>query len=90
MLYNFTSDRTRAVANLSDSLPEIVEAVPSSLDFVYSRTIEVAAADWDVGFSVRNILGDGYRATQSAGDVELAVDTYDLGTTFSVSVSRTW
>jgi outer membrane receptor protein involved in Fe transport len=90
LLYNYTSDRTRAVANLSDSLPEIVEQVPSSLDFVYSRTIEVAAADWDVGLSVRNILGDGYRATQSAGGVELAVDTYDLGTTFSVSVSRTW
>ena len=78
------------MANLSDSLPEIVEQVPSSLDFVYSRTINVAEADWDVGFSVRNILGDGYSATQNAGGTELAVDTYDLGTTFSVSVSRTW
>ena len=90
LLYNYVSDRTRAVANLSDSLPEIVEQVPSSLDLVYSRTINVAEADWDVGFSVRNILGDGYSATQSAGGAELAVDTYDLGTTFSVSVSRTW
>tara|TARA_R110000868_G_scaffold2384_8_gene17763 strand:+ start:5137 stop:7848 length:2712 start_codon:yes stop_codon:yes gene_type:complete len=90
LLYNFTSDRTRAVANLSDNLPEIVEEVPSSLDFVYSRTVNVAEADWDVGFAVRNILGSGYRATQSAGGVELAVDTYDLGTTFSVSLSRTW
>ncbi|WP_233342241.1 TonB-dependent receptor domain-containing protein [Maricaulis salignorans] len=90
LLYNYVSDRTRAVANLSDSLPEIVEQVPSSLDFVYSRTINVAEADWDVGFSVRNILGDGYSATQNAGGTELAVDTYDLGTTFSVSVSRTW
>ncbi len=90
LLYNYVSDRTRAVANLSDSLPEIVEQVPSSLDFVYSRTINVADADWDVGFSVRNILGDGYSATQNAGGAELAVDTYDLGTTFNVSVSRTW
>ena len=90
LLYNFTSDRSRAVANLSDNLPEIVEQVPSSLDFVYSRTINVADADWDVGFAVRNILGSGYRATQNAGGVELAVDTYDLGTTFSASVSRTW
>ncbi len=90
LLYNYVSDRTRAVANLSDSLPEIVEQVPSSLDFVYSRTINVGEADWDVGFSVRNILGDGYSATQNAGGTELAVDTYDLGTTFSVSVSRTW
>ena len=90
LLFNYTGDRTRAVANLSDNLPEIVESLPSSLDFVYSRTLELGNADWDVGFSVRNILGDDYEATQSADGVELAVDTYDVGTSLSVSISRTW
>ncbi len=90
LLYNYTGERTRAVANLSDNLPSIVEQVPASLDWVYSRTLEIHGNDWDVGFSVRNILGDGYEATQTAGDVELAVDTYDVGTSFSISVSRTW
>ncbi len=90
LLYNYTGERSRAVANLSDNLPEIVEQVPSSLDFVYSRTVEVANADWDFGFSVRNILGDDYEATQSDGDVVLPVDTYEVGTSFSVSISRTW
>ena len=90
LLYNYTGERTRAVANLSDSLPAIVEEVPSSLDWVYSRTLEIHGNDWDFGFSVRNILGDGYDATQSTGDVELAVDTYDVGTSFSFSISRTW
>ena len=90
LLYNYTGERSRAVANLSDNLPEIVEQVPSSLDFVYSRTVEVANADWDFGFSVRNILGDDYEATQSDGDVVLPVDTYDVGTSFSVSISRSW
>ena len=78
------------MANLSDNLPEIVEQVPSSLDLVYSRTLELGNADWDFGFSIRNILGDDYEATQSAGGVELAVDTYDVGTSFSVSISRSW
>ncbi len=90
LLYNYTGERTRAVANLSDSLPEIIEEVPSSLDFVYSRTVEIADADWDFGFSVRNILGDGYEATQSDGDTTLPVDTYDVGTTFSISIGREW
>ncbi len=90
VLYNYTGERTRAVANLSDNLPEIVEQVPSSLDFVYSRTVNVADADWDIGFSVRNILGDDYEATQSDDTVELPVDTYDVGTSFSISISRQW
>ncbi|MBR9825925.1 MAG: TonB-dependent receptor [Alphaproteobacteria bacterium] len=90
LLYNYTGERTRAVANLSDNLPEIVEQVPSSLDFVYSRTVEIADNDWDFGFSVRNILGDDYEATQTAGDVTLPVDTYEVGTTFSLSVSRSF
>lgn len=90
ILFNYTGERSRAVANLSDNLPEIVEQVPSSLDLVYSRTIELANADWDVRLSVRNILGDDYEATQSAGGVELPVDTYDVGTRFGISVSRTW
>ena len=90
LLYNYTGERTRAVADLSNDIPEIVEEVPSSLDFVYSRTLEIADADWDVGFSVRNILGDGYEATQTDGITTLDVDTYDVGTSFSISISRTW
>lgn len=90
LLYNYTGERTRAVANLSDNLPEIVEHVPSSLDLVYSRTVFVADADWDFSFSVRNILGDDYEATQSDDTVELPVDTYDVGTSFSLSISRQW
>ena len=90
ILFNYTGERTRAVADLSNNLPEIVEQVPNSLDLVYNRTLAFADADWDVRLSVRNILGDDYEATQSAGGVELPVDTYDVGTQFGISVSRTW
>ena len=101
LLYNYTSERIRSAELLTfDSvanevvvaLPSIIEQVPSSLDFVYSRTIEVADADWDLGFSVRNILGDDYEATALAttAEVELPVDTYDVGTSFGFSISRTW
>ncbi|WP_339336873.1 TonB-dependent receptor [uncultured Maricaulis sp.] len=90
LLYNYTGERTRAVANLSDSLPAIVEQMPASLDFVYSRTLDLGGNDWDFGFSIRNILGEDYAAVQSAGGVELPVDTYDIGTSLSLSVSRTW
>ena len=90
LLYNYTGERSRAVADLNTNSPAIMEQVPNSLDFVYSRTIEMANADWDVGFSVRNITGSDYEATQSAGNATVAVDTYDVGTSFSVSISRTW
>ena len=90
LLYNYTGERSRAVANLGTNAPEITEQVPSSLDFVYSRTVELANADWDFGFSIRNILSDDYEATQSGGGVDVIVDSYDRGTSFSFSVSRSW
>lgn len=90
LLYNYTGERSRAVANLNTASPEIMEEVPSSLDLVYSRTVEVANADWDFGFSIRNILGDNYEANQSGGGVDVIVDSYDIGTEFSFSVSRSW
>jgi outer membrane receptor protein involved in Fe transport len=101
LLYNYTSERIRsaelltfdsAINEVVVALPSVIEEVPSSLDFVYSRTVELADADWDIGFSVRNILGDGYEATAvaSSADIELPVDTYDVGTSFGFSISRTW
>lgn len=90
LLYNFTGERTRAVANLSDNLPEIIEEVPNSLDFVYNRTIEIANGDWDVRLAARNLLGDDYEAYQTDGTTTLPVDTYEVGTSMSLSVSRTW
>ena len=90
LLFNYTGERTRAVANLSDNLPAIIEEPPSSLDLVYNRTVEIGGGDWDLGFSFRNLLGDDYVATQSDDDIVLPVDTYGIGTSFSVSVSRTW
>jgi outer membrane receptor protein involved in Fe transport len=90
LLYNFTGERIRSVADTSSDIPAIIEQPPASLDWVYSRTIEINDNDWDVGFSVRNILGDDYEATQSAGNVTLPVDTYEIGTSLSFSISRTW
>ena len=90
LLYNYTGERTRAVGNLANNTTEIVEEVPNSLDLVFSHTVEFAEADWDLGFSVRNILGDEYAATQSAGGETINVDTYDVGTSFSLSISRSW
>ena len=90
LLFNYTGERTRAVADLNTGNPAIIEQVPNSLDLVYSRTLDLRGNDWDFGFSIRNILGDDYKATQSAGGVELPVDTYDVGTEFSISISRSW
>lgn len=90
ILYNHTSERTRAVANLSDNLPEIVEEVPNSLDVVYSRIVEIAGNEWAIGLEARNLLDDDYEAYQTSGDTVLPVDTYAVGRQFGISFSRSW
>ena len=91
LLFNYTGERTRALANVARGLPEVVEEPPFLVDLVHSREFELNGGDYlDVRFAVRNLLGEDYVATQSASDTSLTVDAYEIGTTFSISVSRSF
>ena len=91
VLFNYTGERTRALANVARGLPAVVEEPPFTVDLVHSRTFELENGGfYDVRFAVRNLLGDDYVATQSSGGTSLVVDQYDIGTTFSVSLKRTF
>ncbi|PWE17120.1 TonB-dependent receptor [Marinicauda salina] len=90
-LVNFTGERTRALQNLAVGLPEVVEEPPVMLDFVHSRELEFRGREIaNVRFAVRNLLGEDYVATQSAGNSSIEVDSYEIGTTFSINLSRTF
>ena len=93
LLLNYTSDRIRAVEDLSNGLPSIIEELPLSLDAVVNFQMgdtPVLGEGVEFGFKVTNILDDDYRATQSLGDNEVVIDSYDIGTTFSASIKKSF
>jgi TonB-dependent receptor len=91
LLLNYTGERTRALANVARGLPEVVEEPPLTLDLVHSRSFEMQDGGmFDVRFAARNLLGEDYVATQSAGGTSFTVDAYEIGTTFSLSLTRSF
>lgn len=91
ILVNWSSKRIRNVESFLSGVttPVVVERPPLMVDFVYSRGFEKWGGVWEIGFEVRNILGDGYEATQDFADGTQALfDSYSLGRRFSVSLKR--
>ena len=98
LLVNYTGERLRSVQfdNTVDAngdalafFPEVVEQLPLQVDLVHSRTITIGnAGDFSARFAVRNLLGDNYEATQEAAGEVFVFDEYEVGTTFSVSLTR--
>ncbi|MGB6230403.1 MAG: TonB-dependent receptor [Litorimonas sp.] len=90
LLLNYSSDRIRAVESLSDRAPAVIEQLPVSLDLVVNVPFDLRGGDYELGFKVANILDDDYEATQEAGGNEVVIDGYDIGTTFSMSLKRSF
>lgn len=88
LLLNYTSERIRAVEDLSNGLPSILEQLPLSLDFVLNYDLNLAGEDYEFGFKIQNILGEGYEATQSLNGSTVINDDYDIGTVVAASVKR--
>ena len=57
------------------------------LDLVHNRRFELNGRDMSVRFAVRNLLDEDYTAFQRRGSDQLVVDSYERGTTFSLSLS---
>lgn len=88
LLLNYSSERIRAVEDLSNGLPSIIEQLPLSLDFVFNYDFDLRGGDYSFGFKVQNILDEGYEATQSLGGSTVIIDDYDIGSTIAVSLKR--
>ncbi len=91
-LLNWASKRIRDVGTPfapGQFVPDVIERPPFMVDFVYTRGFEKFGGDWELGFKVRNILGDDYEATQGFADgTQADYDLYDLGRELSVSLKR--
>jgi len=98
LLLNWSSDQVRSIEfitaqldTLQASIPEVIEEPPLTLDLVHNRTIDVpTAGEFDIRFAVRNILGEGYEAYQEGFDRDFDYETYEQGTTFSISLKKSF
>jgi len=64
-------------------LPDIIEEVPTTLDFVYSRIFDVEENTLKLSLEIRNILDESYEATMADN---IFYDQYDLGTSISLGL----
>ena len=90
LLFNFASERIRTAETLARNLPAILEEPPATVDFVLSKRFELNNGDYDFSFKIQNLFGDDYQAYQELGSTRIDVDTYDIGTIFSVGLKRTF
>lgn len=87
LLVNWASQRIRQTQNIITGAPSVDERPPVLVDFVWSRDLDTFGQDWEIGFAVRNILGEDYEATQTFADGTSAdFDVYDLGREISVNL----
>jgi outer membrane receptor protein involved in Fe transport len=90
ILFNYVSERIRTAETLARNLPAILEEPPTTVDLVLNKGFEVYGGEYQLSLKAQNILGEGYEAYQERGADRIAVDTYDLGTVFSIGLKRTF
>ena len=90
ILFNFASERIRTAETLARNLPAIIEEPPATVDFVLTKRFEAFQGDYDFSFKIQNILGSDYQAYQELGSSRVDVDTFDVGTIFSVGLKRSF
>ena len=90
-LLNYASERIQLIGNSSPS-NTVIERPPVTLDWVYSRDLEIAGGEYTLSAKIGNILGDEYDAFQvtdfSDQRGEIVYDRYDIGRTISLGLTR--
>jgi hypothetical protein len=66
--------------------PDIMESTGLKVDFVARQGISPWGQDMELKFEVRNIFGEGYDEFQEQGGNTVYYNSYDIGTSFGISV----
>ena len=85
LLVNHASDRISARGRPGQ--PDLVQAPGTMVDLVLRRGFEAWGQDLSVSFEVRNLLGEEYQEFQELGGGRVDINRYELGTSFSLSVT---
>lgn len=88
VLFNYASERIRTAETLARNLPAIFEQPPATIDVVVNKGFELRGGEYELTLKAQNIFGEGYEAYQERGDDRIDVDTYDIGTVFSIGLKR--
>lgn len=85
LLVNHASERISARGRPGQ--PDLVQEPGTFVDLVLRRGFQAWGQDLTVSFEARNLLGEGYEEYQELGGGRVDINKYDLGTSFSVSVT---
>jgi outer membrane receptor protein involved in Fe transport len=85
LLLSYASDRVTSRGPAG--LPDIFESPGLRVDFVARQAFGLFATDLEAKLEVRNIFGEGYEEFQERGGNTVYYNRYDVGTTFSASLT---
>ena len=90
ILLNFASERILAYsedANSDSGRGDTSEDLPFRVDLRYKRAFDVYENEFELAFTARNVLGEEYEQTRETTGGDVTFDSWDLGRTFSVSLT---
>ncbi len=67
--------------------PDFIERPGFKLDFVLRQEVPIFGNRVEFKFEARNILGQDYEEFQQAGDNRIDINTYRVGTSFSLGAT---
>ncbi|WP_341712333.1 TonB-dependent receptor domain-containing protein [Erythrobacter sp.] len=85
LLLTYASERVTSRG--TGTLPDIVENPGLRLDFVVRQGFTLAGADMELKLEARNLTGRDYEEYQSNGTNRIEINSYDVGTSFSIGLS---
>lgn len=85
LLGNFASKRTTARGQAG--APDFEQKPGIMLDFTFRQKFEVWGQEFTAGFEARNLLGEKFDEFQKQGGDQIKLNNYDLGRSFSISLT---
>jgi len=88
LLLSYASDRVTSRGPAG--LPDIYESPGLRVDFVARQALRLFNTDFEAKLEVRNIFGEDYEEYQERGANVVYYNRYDVGTSFSASVTMSF
>ena len=88
LIANYVDERVSARGRPGQ--PDFIQDPGLTLDFVLRKGLMFGSQEVTVGFEARNILGAEFEEYQELGGGRVDINRYDLGTTFSLSLSASF
>jgi hypothetical protein len=87
LLFSYASDRVTSRGAKGSNLPDIYESPGVKVDLVARQGFNLLGRDVEFKAELRNLLREDFREFQSRGGNVVYYNKYDIGTSYSISVS---